>query len=91
MIFVQELCILTLPAMGWDAHRAFSASACGYDHWTSGRLEQLQVLTMHPQYFHVGGTLTPSTKPQTYNDYLLLNQVCQALTIQVATCGFAAG
>ena len=70
---------------------AFRALTRGYNHWASGRLDQLQVHTKHPEYCHVRGTTTPSMKPGSYHIYLLLCREGQVANIKTATCEFAAG
>ena len=54
------------------AEGAFRALTRGYNHWASRRLAQIQVNTMHSEYYHVRGTCTPSMKPGHYKVYILL-------------------
>ena len=70
---------------------AFRALTRGYNHWASGRLDLLQVNTMHPDYCHVRGTTKPSMKPGTYQVYLLLSKKDSFGKIKRATCECAAG
>ena len=72
-------------------HGAFRALTRGYNHWASGRLEQVQVNTMHPSYCHIRCTCTPSMKPGRYRVYLLLGHEDVVNNIETATCECAAG
>ena len=51
---------------------AFRALARGYNHWASGRLEQLEVNVNHPEYCHVRCSMKASMNSSTYHVYLLL-------------------
>lgn len=77
--------------VGSKLKRAFRTLTHGYNHWASGRLDQLQVHTMHPQYCHIRGTTTPSMKPGSYLVYILLHRNGQISNIETATCDCAAG
>ena len=70
---------------------AFRALARGYTHWASGRLQELEVNTNHPQYCHVRCAMNPSMKTGTYRVHLLLSQERSLATICSATCECAAG
>ena len=70
---------------------AFRALARGYTHWSSGRLEEMDVNTNHPEYCHVRCTMTPSMKCIPYHIYLLLGRDGELATICSATCECAAG
>ena len=70
---------------------AFRALAHGYTHWSSGRLEEMDVNTNHPEYCHVQCTMTPSMKSIPYHIYLLLGRDGELATICSATCECAAG
>ena len=70
---------------------AFRALTRGYNHWASGRLDHLQINSMHPEYCHVRVSCTPSMKPGTYNVYLLLHKEGEVASILTATCECAAG
>lgn len=70
---------------------AFRALARGYTHWSSGRLEEMDVNTNHPEYCHVRCTMTPSMKSIPYHIYLLLGRDGELATICSATCECAAG
>lgn len=76
-IFICEGIRYTYLACGVgrsEVQGAFRALTRGYNHWASGRLDQLQVDTMHPEYCHDCGTCTPSIKPGIYRVYLLLRK-----------------
>lgn len=70
---------------------AFRALTRGYNHWASGRLDQMQVNTQHPSYCHVRCACTPSMKPGRYKVYLLLGHEDDIVNIEIATCECAAG
>ena len=50
---------------------AFRALTRGYQYWASGRIEEIQVNTNHPEFCHVRCTMKPSMKMGHYNVYLL--------------------
>ena len=70
---------------------AFRALTRGFNHWASGRLHQVQVNSLHPQFCHVRATCTPSMKPGNYHVYLLLARDGAVATVHTATCECAAG
>lgn len=70
---------------------AFRALTRGYIHWTSGRLEEIQINTNHPQFCHVRCKMKPSMKVGIYNVYILLEREGELASIREATCGCAAG
>ena len=71
---------------------AFRALDSGYNQWASGRLEEMEVNTNHPEYCHVHCKMKPSMKSGIYNVYLLLARDGKlATTICEATCECAAG
>ena len=70
---------------------AFRVLARGYTHWSSGRLEEIDVNTNHSEYCHVRCTMTPSMKSIPYHIYLLLGRDGELATICSATCECAAG
>ncbi len=72
-------------------HGTFRALARGYTHWSSGRLEEVQINTNHPQYCHVRCKMKPSMKVGIYNTYILLGKEGEVACIQKATCECAAG
>ena len=70
---------------------AFRALTRGYTHWASGRLEEMEVNTNHPEYCHVRCVMKPSMKTGAYHVYGLLKRDGQLATISLATCDCAAG
>ena len=70
---------------------AFRALARGYTHWASGRLEEMEVNTNHPDYCHVRCRMKPSMKAGIYVVYILMGCEGGIATICVATCECAAG
>ena len=72
-------------------HGAFRALARGYAHWASGRLQQMEVNTNHPNFCHVRCIMRPSMKSGIYQVHLLLGRDGALATIQSATCECAAG
>lgn len=70
---------------------AFRALSRGYTHWASGRLEELQVNTNHPEYCHIQCSLKPSMKAGMYHVYILLGREGDLAQICSATCECAAG
>ena len=70
---------------------AFRALSRGYTHWASGRLEELQVNTNHPEYCHVQCNMKPSMKAGIYRVYILLRREGNLAKICSATCECAAG
>ena len=73
------------------ADGAFRVLTRGYNHWASGRLAQVQVNTMHPEYCHARGTCTPSMKPGHYHVYILLKRDGEVANVVTASCECAAG
>lgn len=74
-----------------DMQGAFRALTRGYNHWASGRLDQLQVHVLHPTYCHVQCVCTPSMKPGKYKVYILLDHENDIVDVKIATCECAAG
>ena len=72
------------------AEGAFRALTRGYNHWASGRLAQIQVNTMHSEYYQVRGTCTPM-KSGHYRVYILLKRDHEVANIVTASCECAAG
>ena len=70
---------------------AFRALTRGYTHWASGRLEEIQVNTNHPEYCHVKCCMKPSMKAGVYCVYILLGREGSLAKICSATCKCAAG
>ena len=71
--------------------KAFRVLTRGYNHWASGRLEKLEVNTVHPLYCHICAILTPSMKPGSYKVFLLLQREGNVASVHSATCECAAG
>ena len=72
-------------------HGAFRALSRGYNHWSSGRLEQLEINALNPQFCHVRCMMKASMKSNSYQVYILLKRQGQLATISVSTCKCAAG
>ena len=70
---------------------AFRALTCGYTHWASGRLQELQVSTNNPWYCHVQCVMSPSMRAGTYHVHLLLGKEGDFATVRSAKCDCAAG
>ena len=70
---------------------AFRALARGYTHWTSGRLQQLEVNVSHPEYCHVRCSMQSSMKSNVYQVYILLGRHGDLATVLSATCKCVAG
>ena len=69
---------------------AFRALTCGYTHWASGRLKEMEVNISHPSYCHVRCVMNPSMRQGVYNVYMLLGRE-ELATICSATCECTAG
>ncbi len=74
-----------------ETHEAFHALQRGYVHWCSGRLDFLEIQSMHPHFCHVRCRMTPSMRAGIYNVYMLLGKKDDIATIERATCECAAG
>ena len=70
---------------------AFRALDRGYNHWASGRIQDLEVNTTHPLYCPVQWSMNPSMKTGTYHVYVLLGREGSLATIVLAKCECAAG
>lgn len=70
---------------------AFRALTRGFTHWASGRMEDMEVNTNHPDYCYVRCMMKPSMKTGTYNVYIFLGRDGRLATIREATCDCAAG
>lgn len=70
---------------------AFRALQRGFIHWSSGRIDHLEVNYKHPTFCHVKCQTTPSMKPGIYQVYILLDSSGDFASISVATCQCAAG
>ena len=69
----------------------FRALQRGYTHWASGRINQIEINYLNPDYCHVQSVMTPSMKQGTYHVWLLLRCEGPFASIQNATCQCAAG
>ena len=70
---------------------AFRSLQRGFIHWSSGRLNKLEINYRHPQFCHVQCQMTPSMKQGSYRVYILLGRVVEFASILSATCECAAG
>lgn len=70
---------------------AFRALTRGYNHWASGRLDQLEINVNHPEYCHIRCSMKASMKSNMYHVYLLLGRQGELATVVSATCECAAG
>lgn len=70
---------------------AFRALTRGYTHWSSGRMDCVEVNLHHPEFCHVKSTMTPSMKQGTYQVYILLCKEGDLASVAAATCECAAG
>ena len=74
-----------------DKGGAFRALQRGFVHWSSGRLQHLEVNYKNPLYCHVRCQMTPSMKLGQYSVYVLLSRDGPFASIQCASCQCAAG
>ena len=74
-----------------STHGAFRALQRGFNHWSSGRLDRLEIHCGHPHFCHVRCNMTPSMKTGIYHVYMLLGKKDDLATIEKATCECAAG
>lgn len=72
-------------------HGAFRALSRGYNHWASGRVQEIQINTNNPQFCHVKCKMQPSMKVGVYSTYILLGREGEVACIKLATCECAAG
>ncbi len=70
---------------------AFRALSRGFQHWSSGRIERIDVNLRHPHYCHVRCSIKPSMKQGVYHVYLLLQRDGEHGRVLTATCECAAG
>ena len=67
---------------------AFRALQRGFNRWSCGRLDHMEVTVQHSQFCHVRCKMTPSMKAGVY----IINLPCRELVaIQYAVCDCAAG
>ena len=69
----------------------FRALTRGYIHWASGRMDQMEINTRHPEFCHVKCCMNPSMKPGVYHVYILLRRDGEVGNVCTATCECAAG
>ena len=70
---------------------AFRALQRGFTHWSSGRLDNMEMNCKHPEYCHVRCKMIPSIKSGIYNVYVLLQQERDVASIKNAQCECATG
>ena len=70
---------------------AFCALTRGFTHWSSGRMDRMEVNLHNPKFCHVKCTMTPSMKPGSYQVYILLRKERDLASVVAATCECAAG
>ena len=72
--------------------KTFRALYRGYNHWASGRVDEIEVNTQNLYYCFVKCVVTPSMKPGSYKVYLLLSRGSDGYgDIRTASCQCAAG
>ena len=70
---------------------AFRALERGYNHWTSGRIQEILINTNCPPFCYVKCKTNPSMKSGTYVVYILLKGDGGIASIASAMCDCAAG
>ena len=70
---------------------AFRALQRGFQHWSCGRLNNLEINVQHPKFCHVRCELTPSMKAGLYHVTMLLARDGDLAVIESATCECVAG
>ena len=70
---------------------AFCALTRGFTHWSSGRMDRVEVNLHHPEFCHVKCTMTSSMKQGTYQVYILLRKEGDLASVAAATCKCATG
>lgn len=70
--------------------QAFRALSRGFTHWTSGRIESIEVNLKNSDYCQVQCIMRPSMKLEHYRVYILLSTIAEP-NILLATCECAAG
>ena len=70
---------------------AFRALQRGFNHWSCGRLSNIEVNTPNPSFCNVRCRMTPSMKTGVYNVTILLGCDGELANIEAATCQCAAG
>ena len=69
----------------------FRALAQGYTHWSSGRIDNLEVNIQHPVLCHIRSTMNPSMKKGLYNVWILLKREGPYGSVEGTTCACAVG
>ena len=64
----------------------FRALTRSYIHWVSGRMDQVEINTRHPQFCHVNCCMKPSMKPGVYHVYIILRRDGEVGNVCTATC-----
>ena len=93
-IQIFSLGLLYTYLAGYIGHKG-DGGACrsltrGYNHWASGRLDQLEINVNHPEYCHIRCLMKASMKSNTYHIYLLLRHQRELATVVSVTCECAA-
>ena len=70
---------------------AFRALQRGFQHWSCGRLNNLEINVQHPKFCHIRCEVTPSMKPGLYHVMMLLARDGDLAVIKSATCECVAG
>ena len=70
---------------------AFRALQRGFTHWSSGRMDHLEINVKHPHFCHMRCQMMPSMKPGIYHVTLLLGRNGSFTVIRNASCECAAG
>ena len=92
MLFVGTVYVYMSESAGVSAGQgAFRALSRGFQHWSSGRMESMEVNLRHPRYCHVRSSIKPSMKLGLYHVYILLKRVGDNGEVVQATCECAAG
>ena len=92
MLFVGTVYVYMSESAGVSAGQgAFRALSRGFQHWSSGRMESMEVNLRHPRYCHVRSSIKPSMKLGLYHLYILLKRVGDNGEVVQATCECAAG
>lgn len=70
---------------------AFRALQRGFQHWSCGRLNNLEINVQHPKFCHIRCEVTPSMKAGLYHVMMLLARDGDLAVIESATCECVAG
>ena len=92
---VSQSILYTYLAEGVGNKKAFRALKKGYIHWSSGRLNKLEIQTRHTQYAFVRCSVVPSMRTGKYSVKMMLKKETigdQVVgTVHQAFCECAAG